>query len=200
MSTPCDPCIALVNCLPFFPDFIESVSPNVLYTSPASNVSVVCPNGNTSVVALDAGVVSYNLNFALGNPPYPNITLYCQGGTISVPVPSTTNQVQLTALVQGMLQTCMNQIAMAIGCPSGIFYNTQQTLNLCQTSPNTYTDVKGALPGGVSIVGGGTSGASGLQIAAGAIQSTLSVSDANAKALLLLNEIYSTANVSCGSS
>jgi hypothetical protein len=190
----CVPCKVLKDCLTF-PDFITSVTANQLFVSPAQNITVTCPSGTVITTSLDAGAVGFVLNFQLGEPPYPNLVLNCTGGTITVPVPDDTTQAQLVALINGMLNTCMNQIATSIGCAAGVFFNTPQIYNPCNDeNPNTF--VQGNTPAGVTPQNGGQD-ENGLMMAGGIVQSTISVGDANAKAQQVLQEIFSTTNANC---
>ena len=185
------PCKRLGNCIQV-QDFTPSSPNDKLYVNKAQNVTVTCPGGTTSVVPIPAGIVGYVVKFAIGDAPYPNLTLNCTGGALNVPVPDDVTQDDLDALVNGMIQTCVNQIALNIGCPSGSFFNTQQVFNPC-AGEFAYTGVPGAVPAGVSV---GT-GNEGLTMIAGIIESTISVADANAKAQQVLAEVYSTGNVAC---
>ncbi len=188
----CIPCKVLANCLQF-EDFAASQTQRNLYLSTAQNVTVTCPSNTVVTVPLEGGIVTYMLNFQLGNPPYPNLTLNCTGNTISIPVPDNTTQADLDALIQGMLNQCLKQIAVSIGCVAGSFFNTQQNYQPCPPSGGTV--ISGAVPGGVTVVGG--IGSLGIVMAPGTIQSTVSVADANSKAQEVLREIYSTGNVTC---
>lgn len=199
MSAPCIPCKALKKCLESA-DFIASNSTDLLYQSLGQNITATCVNGTQVTVPFSAGAVGFILDFVLGNPPYPNLVLNCTGGLISVAVPDGTNQTQLNALIQGMLNTCLTQIAIATACGNGVFFNTLQNFTNCSGANalvNTQTTDPvggGGLPAGVSVPHGcGT-----LQMAAGTIQSEISVADANAKAQQVLKEIFSTGNAVCG--
>jgi hypothetical protein len=94
-----------------------------------------------------------------------------------------------------MLLTCLTQIAIGIGCGGGVFFNTQQQVGCPDPNQVPSTSSAGAIPAGVSIFE--ISGVTYLVMAAGTIQSTISIADANAKSLSVLNEIYSTLNVTC---
>lgn len=193
----CLPCKALKDCITFN-DFSPSVSDDKLFVSPAANITITCPSGSVITTNLDAGTVGYVLNFQLGNPPYPNLVLNCTGGTITVPVPDDTTQSQLETLINGMLNTCLNQIASSIGCAAGQFFNTPQNYNPCDlggSSPNTR--VVGNVPAGVTPGPASPEVPQGLTMAGGIVQSTISVADANAKAQAVLQEIFSTGNADC---
>lgn len=185
----CIPCKTLKDCIQFA-DFTPSNPNDKLYLSTAQAVVVTCPDGTQTTVNMDAGIVGYVLTFQLGNPPYPDLTLNCTGGTITVSVPDGINQAQLDALINGMLNTCLSQIAINIGCVSGVFYNTQQQF-LCPNNHSMY--IAGAVPTGVAVLGSGK----GIYILAGVVQSTTSVADANSKALQVLKDLYDTGNVAC---
>lgn len=192
------PCKRLGNCIQF-QDFTPSSPNDKLYVNKAQNVTVTCPGGTTSVVPIPAGIVGYVVKFAIGDQPYPNLTLNCTGGSLNIPVPDDVTQGQLDDLVNGMIQACVNQIAMNIGCAAGSFFNTQQVYNPCvgdnpyvNAQPNT--PAPGAVPPGV----GGGPGCNGLIMIAGIIESTISVADANAKSQQVLQEIFSTGNAVCG--
>lgn len=189
----CIPCKALAQCLQFA-DFEPSSTTEQSFVSPAQAVTVECPNGSNVTVTLEGGIASYVVTFQLGQPPYPNLTLNCIGGTISIPVPDDTTQTGLVTLVNQLLTQCMQQIAISIGCAGGNFSNTQQSIAPCQgAAPGIQLD--GALPAGVSIVQNGDFFS--LVMSAGSVTSTESIADANAKAITVLNEIFSTGNVSC---
>lgn len=189
----CIPCKTLKDCIQFA-DFTPSDPNDKLYLSTAQAVVVTCPDGTQTTVNMDAGIVGYVLTFQLGNPPYPDLTLNCTGGTITVSVPDNANQQQLDDLINGMLNTCLQQIAKNIGCGTGQFFNTQQTYNPC-SDPDAHTYIQGAVPAGVGLAN--PPNESGLSMAAGIIQSTISIADANAKAQLVLEEIFSTGNAIC---
>jgi hypothetical protein len=182
----CVPCQVLKECLQF-QDFLPSVQTGKLYQSAAQLVTVTCPSGTQVTVNLDAGVVSYVVNFELGNPPYPDLMLNCTGGTIMVPVPNSTTQAQLDALVNGMINTCLSQIAVNQGCQTGLFFNTQQTISC----PSNNVLIPGAIPAGISANG------QNLTMAAGVVESTISVADANGKALQVLYDMFQTGNTNC---
>lgn len=187
----CVPCKVLKECLQF-QDFVPATQTGKLYLSAAQTVTVTCPSGVKVSVALGAGVVSYVLNFTLGNPPYPDLSLNCTGGTIAVPVPDNTTQVELDALVNGMINTCLAQIAVNIGCPpAGVFYNTQQIVSC----PSSNAKVVGALPAGVST--GVSTNLRALFMAAGVVESTISIADANGKAIQVLYDMFQTGNANC---
>jgi hypothetical protein len=189
------PCKRLGNCIQF-QDFVPSSPTDKLYINKEVTLTVTCPAGTQATQTLPAGIVGYVLKFAIGSAPYPNLVLNCTGGQISIPVPDDVTQAQLDDLINGMLTTCLNQIAINIGCLSGsagTFFNTQQNYNPCG-GENACTDIEGALPAGVTNV---NSQPVGLTMAAGVVQSTISVADANAKAQQVLAEIYSTGNVIC---
>ena len=159
---------------------------------------MTCPAGTQATQTLPAGIVGYVLKFAIGSAPYPNLVLNCTGGQISIPVPDNVTQAQLDDLINGMLTTCLNQIAINIGCLSGsagTFFNTQQAYNPCAS--DVETELSGAVPAGVTPASSESSQFGGATIAAGLVQSTISVGDANAKAQQLLAELYSTGNVFC---
>jgi hypothetical protein len=177
-----------------FKDFEPSISGNKVYYSAAQQVSANCPDGTVSVVPLDAGVISYTLNFSLGNPPYPNLVLNCLNGVISVPVPDDTTQSQLDALITGMINECLGRIAVSIGCQSGTFFNTQQSFT-CGIDGYVMS-VVGALPPGVTV---DPTDSSTLIIQAAVIQSLISIDDANAKAMQVLNDVLGTGNAVCSS-
>ena len=200
MPENCKPCQVLKDCIQF-QDFVPSNPNDKIYYSKAQTLTVTCPAGTTATVPLDAGIIAYVLTFSLGNPPYPNLTLNCTGGTISIPVPDDVTQAQLDGLINRMLNQCLTQIAIGIGCGGGVFFNTMQQVSCLDQSLGVL--VPGALPAGVSPVDnpGGTGNHNNtLVIAAGTIQSTISIADANAKALQVLNEIFSTRNAICGGS
>lgn len=183
ITKPCNTCTQ-------FEDFKPSKSALKVYYSDAGVLTVTCPDGTTTTIPLDAGIATYTLNFALGFPPYPNLVTYCGGKTISIPVPDNATQADVDALIAGMLSKCVSAIAKVVGCPGGVFYNTQQSVAQC---PDTGLDVVGSLPIGVYV----DADDQNLIIPAGMVQSTTSVADANAKAILILNELYSTGNVIC---
>lgn len=187
----CVPCRALKNCLTFG-DFAASKPNQKLYLNTAQNVTVTCPDLSTPTVAIPAGVIGFVLDFAIGSPPYPDLTLNCVSGQIVVPVPDNATQAQLDGLIAGLLNQCAVQIAKQYGCVPGTFYNTQQVkgCNIGLTPAKA-----GGLPVGVSIET--VSGASVLVVPAGLISSTVSIADANLKASQLLNEIFATGNVTC---
>lgn len=191
----CIPCRALANCLQF-QDFLPSVTKDKLYLSKAKTIVVTCPSGETAATNLDAGIIGYVLNFELGNPPYPNLTLNCTNGQLSIPVPDTATQAELDALINGMLDSCLTQMATTISCGAGVFYNTLQSYTGC-VGDNPCVQVSGALPGGVIFVNQTGETPSMIQIAAGTIQSTVSVADANFKANQVLMEIFTTGNAKC---
>lgn len=183
MKPPCPTCLQ-------FPDFVPSSTTQKLYLNAAQNVTVNCPDGSTPTVAIPAGVVGYLLNFELGTPPYPDITLNCIGGQIVVSVPDNTNSGELDVLINQALNKCAAQIGLQLGCVSGEFVNTQQTV----TCPESlFANIAGALPVGVSVSGDAHS----LIAAAGLISSTISVQDSNLKATQLLNELIATGNAVC---
>lgn len=182
---PCPTCLK-------FQDFVSSTPVNKVYTSAAQTLTVTCPSGAETTVQLPAGIIGFNLTFELGNPPYPDLVLNCVNGTITVPVPDNTTQPELDMLVNGLLLKCLNQFAINLGCVTGVFFNTQQTLN-CTISG--FVRSPGAFPAGVSI--DNPNRGNNLVMAAGVIQSTLSVADANAKALEVLYEIFRTGNANC---
>jgi hypothetical protein len=176
-----------------FEDFIPSNPTGKVYLSAAQSLTVSCPSGVPATVNLPAGIIGFNLTFTLGNPPYPNLTLNCVSGMISIPVPDDTTQAQLDALVNSLLQQCLTQIAINIGCASGVFFNTTQSISCPPPGQSSLVNltIPGALPSGV------ITNTSTLTIVTGAIQSTISVADANAKALQLLTEIFATGNAKC---
>jgi hypothetical protein len=180
-----------------FKDFEQSISNDKVYLNTAQSVLVTCPSGSQATVPLPAGIISYVSKFTIGNPPYPNITLNCTGGAISIPVPDNATQADLDALIIQVLNTCASQIAESIGCSEGTFFNTLQIYNGCPANLE-FSHVVGALPAGV--VGQSTAGDSdptALMALPGAVTSTISVADANAKALQVLNEIYNTGQIQC---
>lgn len=181
---PCPTCLQ-------FEDFVPSVSKDKLYLSAAQNLTVNCPGGTSATVPLPAGIIGYALTFDIGNPPYPNLVLNCVSGTISIPVPDNATQNDLDALINSMLNQCLAQIAVNIACASGAFFNTTQTFSACAGA--TTVTLSGALPNGVTL----DSVNNVLTMAAGIIQSVISVSDANGKAQQVLREIFSTGNVTC---
>lgn len=183
ITKPCNTCTQ-------FEDFKPSKSALKVYYSEAGVLTVTCPDGTTTTTPLDAGIATYTLNFTLGFPPYPNLVTYCGGKAISIPVPDNATQSDLDALIAGMLSKCVSAIAKVAGCPGGVFYNTQQSVAPC---PDYGIDVAGSLPIGVYLDADNQN----LIIPAGLIQSTISVADANAKAILILNEIFSTGNAIC---
>lgn len=185
----CIPCKALAKCLQF-EDFTPSQTSDKLYLSAAQSITVTCPSTETATVSLEGGIVSYVLNFEIGTPPYPNLTLNCTGGQISIPVPDNATQADLDALIKGMLQTCLQQVAKSIGCAGGVFYNTEQIFSGC---PNGLpcSRVSGGAPSGIFTAD------RKVTIASGSIMSTISVNDANLKANQVLNELYATQNVTC---
>lgn len=193
------PCGKLGNCLQF-QDFLPSSSSDKLYVNTAQSVAVTCPAGTNVTVPIPAGVVGYVLKFQIGSAPYPDISLNCTGGMISIPVPDTITQPQLDDLIMGMLNQCVQQIATNIGCQPGTFFNTQQSLNPCTGNENLVNSssvlgsgASGALPAGVYI----NSDCSLLIMVPGTIQSTVSTADANSKAQQVLAEIFSTGNAQC---
>lgn len=195
----CLPCKRTGNCIQF-QDFQPSSPTDKLYINKETTLTVTCPAGTQVTQTIPAGVVGYVLKFAIGSAPYPNLVLNCTGGQISVPVPDDVTQAELDDLVNGMLTTCLNQIAINIGCLSGgngTFFNTQQTYNPCGPvdGPAGCTEIQGAVPAGVTPSLGNSN--NGLTIASGVVQSTISVADANAKAQQLGQEIYSTGNALC---
>jgi hypothetical protein len=183
------PCKRGGNCIQF-QDFVPSSPNDKLYVNKAQNVTVACPSGSTSVVPIPAGVVGYVVKFAIGDAPYPNLTLNCTGGALNIPVPDDVTQGQLDDLVNGMIQTCVNQIAQGVGCAAGSFFNTQQAYSPCPGNA-----VLVAAPAGVSLAPG--SSPNGLVMMAGIVESTISVADANSKAQQVLQEIFFTGNASC---
>jgi hypothetical protein len=186
----CITCQALASGITFT-DFISSPEIDQTFVSTAQIVTVTCPSGLMVTVPLEGGIVSYVVDFQVGQPPYPNLTLNCIGGTISIPVPSTINEAGLTGLVTTLLNMCISQIATSVGCQPGSYLNTAQSISPCGAgAPNIH--VIGAVPTGTSYAAGV------LTISAGTVQSTISIADANAKALQLLNELYNTGNVTCG--
>jgi hypothetical protein len=191
----CVPCKALANCLEFI-EFPKLPQTGKAYLSSAAALTVTCPNGNSVVVNLPSAAASFSIGYNLGQPPYPDLILNCTGGIIRVSVPDNITQSQLDSMIEGMLQTCMTQIAKSIGCVPGTFYNTQQSLG-CPT--NATATVVGSVPspitGGVAI--GVSSPANLLVVPAGVVQSTVSVADANGKAMQLLAELFSSGNVTC---
>ncbi len=186
----CIPCKTLKDCLQF-KDFDASNTNAKLYLSTTKTLTIACPSGESQTVNLDAGIIGYVLNFQPGNPPYPDLVLNCTGGQITVPVPDGINQAQLDALIVQLLNTCLEQIAKDIGCSSGNFYNTLQSIK-CSGG---FT-IAGAVPTGISIVTIGSSNDT-LQISGGIVQSSISTADANQKALQLLNDAVKTGNVIC---
>ena len=188
------PCKQLTTCIQF-QDFVIS-NPNYrLYVNPQLEVVITCPSGLTSTTLMPAGIVSYVTKFTVGNPPYPNLSMNCTGGHISIPVPASSTQTQVDALVQGMISQCVQQIARNLLCQPGSYVNTLQSLDPCGGGTNT-TNGAGAVPGGVSPAHGLTS-STGATIAPGSIDSTISIADANAKAQQLLSELYATGNLTC---
>lgn len=180
---PCPTCLQ-------FQDFIPSNTTQKLYLNAAQTIMVTCPDGSTPTVNIPAGVIGYLLNFELGNPPYPDLTINCVSGQIVVPVPDTVNQPDLDFLINRMLNQCANQIGLQLACKSGEFVNTQQ-MQTCVSL--LFVNVIGGIPAGVTISSDGHS----LIAAAGLISSTISVEDANLKAIQLLAEIFATGNVTC---
>ena len=185
-ANPCPACLK-------FEDFVASNPTDKVYKSAAQALTVTCPSGVNSTVNLPAGIIGFNLTFSLGNPPYPDLVLNCVSGTITVPVPDSTTQAQLDTLVNGLLVQCLSQFAINIGCASGAFLNEEQTFGCPPPGQAGLVNISilGALPAGV------TNNTSSLIMAAGTIQSTISVADANAKALQVLMEIFSTGNATC---
>jgi hypothetical protein len=182
-----------------FGDF-KIVNPtDVLYKNPAYNLIVQCPNGSTPFYTVPAGTIGFVLNFAIGEPPYPNLTLDCTGGLITVPVPSNTTQAQLVSLIQGMLAQCGNQIALQNACVNATYLNTvQQFEPLCQagTGQLVYAQVAppdNGVPAGVSI----DSTSTFIVVSAGVITSTVSQADANGKALQLAQEMFNSGQIIC---
>lgn len=193
----CLPCKRLGTCIQF-QDFVPSSPTDKLYVNAAQNVTVTCLGGTTSVVPIPAGIVGYVLKFAIGQAPYPNITFNCTGGALNIPVPDDVTQGDLDKLVNGMIQTCVNQIALNIGCQAGSFFNTQQSFNPCGTSAD-FADINGAVPAGIMVNPESphqTSGP-GATMIPGIIESIISVADANSKAQQVLAELFSTGNVAC---
>lgn len=182
---PCATCLQ-------FKDFETSKSSGKIYYSAAQVVTATCPDGTVSRTPLDAGILSYALNFELGNPPYPNLILNCSGGQISIPVPDKATQADLDALINGMLNQCLSRIAISISCLSGTFYNTVQYMS-CDVS-GFYATIGGAVPAGVDVESGGLQRA---YIESGVIQSIVSVEDANAKALQVLQSLFNSGNLYC---
>lgn len=187
------PCKRGGNCIQF-QDFVPSSPNDKLYVNKAQNVTVACPSGSTSVVPIPAGVVGYVVKFAIGDAPYPNLTLNCIGGALNISVPDDVTQGQLDDLVNGMIQTCVNQIAQGVGCAAGSFFNTQQTYSPCSGQAT----IAGAAPAGVNLPAGANP--KGLVMVAGIVESTISVADANSKAQQVLAEIFSTGNAACSGS
>jgi len=181
----CLPCKALADCLQF-------------HEFGNDNVEGTCPNGNTAVVQMPSGVSSFTAFLNLGHAPYPDLVLNCTGGIIRVPVPDNTTQIQFDELVEGMINKCLNQMAINIGCVPQIYYNTQQQL-ACPSVSQTAT-LAGGIPAGISgaiPVGGTASPGNLITIPAGLVQSTVSVVDANNRALQVLTELFATGNITC---
>lgn len=183
MKPPCPTCLQ-------FQDFIPSSTTQRLFLNPAQSVTVNCPDGSTPTVQIPAGVVGYLLSFEIGNPPYPDLILNCAGSQIVVPVPDNATGAELENLINQMLGKCAGQIGLQIGCKAGEFVNEKQTF---ACSDNFYVGVPGALPSGVSV----SSDTHSLIARAGLISSTISVEDANLKAVQLLKEIFATRNAVC---
>jgi hypothetical protein len=197
MNTPCK---QLQTCIQF-QDFIPSNPNYKLYVSPAQTLTVNCPSGTTASIAMPAGIIGYTLKFAIGDSPYPNISMNCTNGFVSYPVPANVTQPQLDAIIYQMLNACVAQIAQSIACQAGVFLNTQQTYNPCGGAlPNTWG--QGGIPAGVTPQNSPSATpvlAVGASILSGTIQSNISQTDANSKALALLSELYSTGNLICHS-
>jgi hypothetical protein len=182
-----NPCKRLCDCIQFA-DFVPSTTTDKLYVNSAQSITVTCPDGTQTNVSIPAGIIGYVLTFDIGQGPYPDLILNCTGGMLVVPVPSDVTQAQLDALVNGMINTCLAQLAVNIGCaPPGVYYNTMQTISC----PSNNVQVPGALPAGVS------ANASNLSMAAGVVESTISVDDANAKSLQVLYDMFQTGNANC---
>jgi hypothetical protein len=182
---PCPTCLQ-------FQDFLPSNSSAHLYLNLAQSVTVSCPDGSKPIVNIPAGVIGYVLNFSLGTPPYPDLVLNCVGGQIIVPVPDDTDQDELNSLIQSLLNQCVNKVALQSGCVAGSFVSVQQQVTC---GSGLFVTVPGALPVGVTVSQDGHS----LVATAGLISSTISVADANSKAIQLLNELLSTKNAVCTS-
>lgn len=175
-----------------FEDFKPSNSTEKLYLNSAQTVMVNCPDGTTPSVTIPAGVVGFVLDFTLGNPPYPDLTLNCIGGQINVSVPDNVSQKELDALINGMLDKCAAQIGLQTGCVPGEFQNTIQTYTGCP-NPLDYVNIVGGVPVGI----GPSSDGHSLSANSGLIFSTVSVDDANKKTIQLLKELFATRNVIC---
>lgn len=190
------PCKQLINCIQF-QDFLVSNPNHKLYVNQQLEVTITCPSGITSTTLMPAGIIGYVLKFTIGSPPYPDLSMNCTGGYLDIPVPATTTQPQLDALINGMLTQCVQQIAQNLLCQPGSYVNTAQLYNPCSgATPNTLG--QGAVPGGVS-PGNGLTSATGASISPGSIPSTVSIADANSKAQLLMVELYQTGNLICHS-
>lgn len=186
ISKPCPTCLQ-------FGDFKPSNSVEKLYLNAAQTVTVNCPDGSSKEVSIPAGVVGFVLDFSIGSAPYPDISLNCVGGEIVVSVPDKSDQGDLDGLINGMLNKCVSQIATQSACTTGEFVNTVQQYLGC-ASDVQFVLIPGGIPNGVSISSDGHY----LVIAGGIISSTISVSDANAKAIQLLKELFATGNAICG--
>lgn len=185
-----------VACLRFG-DFTITQPTDVLFQNAAQNFVVNCPSGSTPVVMIPAGVVGFVLTFALGQPPYPDLTLNCTGGMITVPVPANITPAQLMALINGLINQCAQQVATQIGCFSASYLNTQQLFQPpCSLGAGKLVVALGppnGIPNGVGI----DSTLSFIVVSGGTITSTVSQADANGKALQLAQEMYQSGQILC---
>jgi hypothetical protein len=187
----CAPCKRLNQCATF--GNFNVTSPNdKLYVNNALSLTVNCPDGSVPVVQIPAGVIGYVLNFQIGTPPYPDLQMEFNGQSVVVPVPDDTTSSQLDALVMSLINQVAVLVATQIGCVPGTFYNTQQTVAICTTKP-AKVGSGGAVPSGITFSG------HNLIVASGLISSSISVADANAKAVQLAQELHYTMNAACSS-
>lgn len=187
----CAPCKRLNQCATF--GNFNVTSPNdKLYVNNALSLTVNCPDGSVPVVQIPAGVIGYVLNFQIGTPPYPDLQMEFNGQSVVVPVPDDTTSSQLDALVMSLINQVAVLVATQIGCVPGTFYNTQQTVAICTTKA-AKVGSGGAVPSGITFSG------HNLIVASGLISSSISVADANAKAVQLAQELHYTMNAACSS-
>ena len=190
----CAPCKRINQCATF--GNFNITSPNDrLYVNNALSLTVNCPDGSMPVVQIPAGVIGYVLNFHVGASPYPDLQIEFNGQSVVVPVPDNTTSSQLDALVMSLINQVAVLVATQIGCVPGTFYNTQQTVQVCTSSK---TKIAGAVPLGITVDGSGGSPGH-IIVPAGFVSSSISVADANSKAIQLAKELFYTANVACSS-
>jgi hypothetical protein len=188
------PCKRLDQCLTF--GNFNVTSPNdKLYVNAALSLTVNCPDGSTPTVQIPAGVIGYVLNFQVGTPPYPDLQMEFNGQNVVIQVPDSTTPDQLDALVMSLLGQIAVLVAKQIGCVAGVFYNTQQVVQVC-TSHRAH--IGGAIPAGIT-VSGSSSPKGFITVAAGLVSSSISAQDANLKAIQLAQELFYTQNVICSS-